>query len=440
MSTIPIVNNSNKFVGIFAMKDIAKTEIVGDNKTLKTSYDHIIKVLNGKEILRFNNEISGIITSVDLRSTTFHETDTLSKDTILITGDRHSVIEDAVIKKVKLLIITDNHKMKDEHLELARKNKVNIIYTNMESYDAIKKINFANYIENYHYLKNIVCVNEDTYITDLNEIINKTRHSYYPVIDNKNNCLGLLKLSDLRDITPKKVMLVDHNEVTQSAYGLDEAEILGIFDHHKLGTLGTTKPINFRNMTVGSTCTIVYEMFKENKIKLREDIASLLRAGIIADTLLLNNQTTTKKDEKILNELVKLLNIDAEKLAIGMFRANDVANSKSIKEIVNMDFKTFNIDKKTVAIGVITTLNSKKILKQKNSYIRFLNKESINENYDVLLFAVTDIFKNGSYLLFNEKAKSIITDAFNIKDEGDFAPEIVSRKKQMVPAIISSLT
>ncbi len=440
MSTIPVVDKNDHFIGAFAMKDIAKKEILGDNTHLKTNYEHILKTIDGKEILKFDDEIEGDLINIAIRSTSFYNQDLFYKNTILIVGDRHSIIEDAVKKGVKLIVITTNHKMKEEHLEIAKKNKVNVIYTNKTSFDTLLTIGFANYIESYRYTKDLVCVNETLDISDFNEIINKSRHSYYPVIDNNNKCLGLIKLSDLRDRNPKKVMLVDHNEITQSVEGLDEAEIVGIVDHHKLGTLGTNQPINFRNMTVGSTCTIVYQLYKENKIKMPLEIASLLLAGIISDTLLLKSPTTTKIDEKTLNELVKITGINAEKLAMEMFKANDAIKSKSLKEIVYMDFKIFNVDKKTIAVGQVTTLNAKAIIKQKSSYIRFLNKESEIHDYDVMLFAITDIFKNGSYFIFNEKGKTTLKNAFGESlEQGDFIPNIISRKKQIVPPIMNVL-
>lgn len=437
MSTIPVVDENDTFKGAFAMKDIAKQEIMGENRALKSTYDLILEVLEGIEVLRFDNEISGNVINISIRSTTFSQNNYLNKNSILIVGDRHSIIEEAIKKGVKLIIVTYSCRLKEEHLELAKKNKINVIYTNKDTYETLLKIGFANYIENYRYVKELVCVNENTDVSDFNEVINKTKHSYYPVIDNSNKCLGLIKLADLRDNTPKKVMLVDHNEISQSVDGLDEAEIMSIVDHHKLGNLGTTQPINFRNMTVGSTCTIIYELFKENKVKIPIDIASLLLSGIISDTLCLKSPTTTNIDEKVVKDLVKITNINIEKLAIEMFKANDVVKSKTIKEIVYMDFKTFNVEKKVVAIGQITTLNSKAILKQKNSYIRFLNKEANTQKYDIMLFCITDIFKNGSYILFNESAKNVLRLAYTeTLEQGDFLEDMVSRKKQILPAIM----
>ncbi len=440
MSTIPVVDNKNNFVGSFAMKDIARQEILGDITILKTNYDYILEVLEGKEVLKFQDEIEGNITNIDLRSTTFKDENLLNKNSILVVGNRYSIIEDAINKKVKLIIVTGNNKFKDEHLELAKKNKINIIYTKKDTYETLLKIKFANYIYNYPYQKDIMVVNEKLDVSDLNDIINKTKHSYYPVINNNNECLGLIKLSDLRNTSPKKVILVDHNEINQSVDGLDEADILEIIDHHKLGILGTTKPISFRNMIVGSTCTIVYELFKENKVKIPEHIAGLLMAGIISDTLLLKSATTTKEDEIALQSLSKIANIKPMDLAMAMFKAGDVVKSKTIKEIVNMDFKTYTIDKKNIGIGQITTLNSKAILKQKHSYINYLNKEAKSEKYDIMIFLITDIFKNGSYILFNESAKTILMDAFkNNLTQGDFLENVMSRKKQVLPEVIRIL-
>ena len=440
MSTIPLVDDKGIFMGVFAMKDIAKKQILDDNRNLETLYDYILDVIDGEKVLKFNEEINGKITNISLRSQTFYNSDLLDHNTILIVGDRHSIIEDAVNKKVKLIVITYDNKIKDEHLEIAKKNKVNVIYTKKTTYETLQKIGFSSFIDKYRYTKDLVCVKENLDVSELNDIIDKTKHSYYPVIDNNNKCLGLIKLSDLRDYKPKQVMLVDHNELSQSVDGLDEAEILSIVDHHKLGNLGTSIPINFRNMTVGSTCTIIYYLYKENKIKIPETIASLLLAGIISDTLLLKSPTTTKLDEKVFNELIKITNINAEKFAIDMFKANDAAKSKSLKEIVYTDFKTFNIENKVVAISQITTLNAKAILKQKNSYIRFLNKECENRNYTIMLLAITDIFKNGSYVIFNSESKNIMMKAFGDEvEQGAFLPGFVSRKKQILPPIMTSI-
>ncbi len=439
MSSIPIVNDDNKFLGVFAMKDIAKKQILDNNELLETSYSNVLEVLKGKEILKIDNEIKGEIINISVKSNAFNN-ELFNNNSILILSGKENLVEEAIKQKIELLIITNGNHIKEDYIKLAKANKVNIIETKLSTYETILKIGFANYTDKYQYTSNIVCVNETMELSDLNDEINKSKHSYYPVINNKKICLGLLKVSDLSDKTKKKVILVDHNEINQSVYGLEEAEIIGIIDHHKLGNLGTNTPINFRNMTVGSTCTIIYHLYKENKVKITKEIGTLLLAGLVSDTLLLKSPTTTKDDEKVLDDLVKITGINAKKFAIEMFKASDAANSKSLKEIVYTDFKVFNIDKKTVAVSQITTLNAKAILKQKSSYIRFLNKECTNKGYDLMLLAITDIFQNGSYLLFNTNSHDIIKKSFgdNI-EQGDFIKNVISRKKQILPPLMNSI-
>lgn len=436
MSTVPVVDKSGKFCGSFAMKDIAKNEILGDVISLKTSYDHLMNTLNGKELLRFNDEIEGNVTTVDYRSSTFAMHMLFNNKTILVVGDRHSIIEYAVNKRVGTIVITGDNEIKTEHLEIAKKNKINVIQTSKTSLEVIYKIMFSNYIENFNFVEQFVCADEDIYLSDLDDIILNTKHSYYPVIDSSNKCLGLLKLSDLNDKKPKQVILVDHNESTQSVEGLEEAEIVGVVDHHRLGNLGTSKPINFRNMPVGSTCTIIYHLFKENKITIPEDIASLLACGIISDTLLLKSPTTTEIDIDVLNNLEKIADIDTEKIAMEMFKANDPTKNKSIKEIVYTDFKTFIHGEKNIAVSCITTLNGKNILKNQNEYNKFLNKQAKENDYDIFVLAITDILKNGSYILYNDECEDILKLAFLDEiEQGYFLDGVVSRKKQIIPAI-----
>ncbi len=440
MSTIPLIDENGTFMGAFAMKDIAKREILEDNKTLKATFRHILETINGEEILKFDDEINGNILNIAIRSTTFNTNHDFNKDTILIVGDRHAIIEEALKKGIKLLIITSDHELKNEHLELAKENQVNVIYTRLDSYDTLMKIGFANTIENYRYTKDLVCVTDETDVTELNEIINKTKHSYYPVIDKNNKCLGLIKLADLNDFKPKKVILVDHNQKVQSAEGLEEAELVEIVDHHNLGIIGTSQPINVRNMTVGSTCTILYGLFEEYNVEIPQNIAALLLSGIISDTLLLKSPTATETDKKVLDELIKITGLNAEEYAIEMFKANDSIPSKTISEVLNIDCKKYQANEKEIVINQVTTLNSDAILDKQADYINYLNEECANKNYEVFVCVITDIFKNGSYIIFNENALNIVQTAFgeNVQ-EGDFIPELVSRKKQILPPLMEAI-
>lgn len=438
ISTIPVVDDNKKFDGALAMKDIARNQISGNYRRLYTSYNHILEVLEGEEILKFDEEIDGIINVASFRSTTFIENFDIDRSTILIVGDRHSIIEYAVENKAKLLIITGNNEIKEKHIEIAKENKVNIIRTKKSSFDTAAHIGLSNYIKTIEYTHNLLCFDEERDVNDLIEASNKTRFSYYPIIDKKNNCLGLLKLADINDRSLKKVILVDHNEYSQSVDGIEEAEILEVVDHHKIGNIGTTLPINFRNMPVGSTNTILYLMYHENNVEIPKNIAGLMVSGILSDTLLLKSPTTTELDKKAVQELSKIANIEYEEYGMKMFKAGSSIKGKTKEEVLYTDFKNFDIDGKKVGIGQIFTLDVEEFFQEKDSYIKLINSVAKNQDYYIVALFVTDIIKNGSYIFYNENAQDTLDNCFdepNLK-EGSYLQNYVSRKKQIIPNIM----
>ena len=438
ISTIPVVDSNNKFEGALAMKDIARHQISGDFRRLYTSYDFLLEILEGEEITRFDDEIEGRIKAAYYRSTTFIENMEINEDTVLIVGDRHSIIEYAVMNKAKLIIITGNKEIKDAHVEIARQNKVNIIRTPKASFDVSVHIGLANYIKTVKYTQQFVCFNEEDDVNDLIETSNKLRYSYYPIIDKENNCLGLIKLADLNDKTPKKVILVDHNEYSQSVDGIEEAEILEVVDHHKIGNVGTSTPINFRNMPVGSTNTIIYLLFKENNVLIPKNIAGLMLSGIISDTLLLKSPTTTNTDIVAVKALATIAEVDYEEYGKELFKAGSSLKGKTLEEILYTDFKNFEINNKKVGVGQVFTMNPEEFLKQKEQYVELINKVANHNDYYIVALFVTDLVTNGSYLFYNENAHDTLDNCFDPKDleEGIYLKDYVSRKKQIIPRIM----
>lgn len=441
ISAIPITSN-NKLTGIVSLKDMTKDFIDGNFESINTSYNNIINVLNGKEILKFNDEIKGNLIVASYKSTTIIENVLMGSDDILIVGDRHSVIEYAINNKVKLIILVGSGNIKDEHLELAKQNKVNIIKANSTSIQTVKKINLCNYISTLISNHNPVSFLETDYVSDFLEKSSKIKHTNYPIVSAKGNCLGVLKIADVNDNKPKKVILVDHNEAEQSAEGIDEADILEIIDHHKIGNLNTKKPINFRNVNIGSTCSIIYQLYKENNIEISREIAGLLLAGILSDTLLFKSPTTTFIDKEIALKLSEITEINYEKFAMQMFKsASNFKNIEHKEDILYRDFKSFMIDNSKVGVGQILTLSIDDITEEKEEYIELLEREARNNNYDVIVFAVTDIVKNGSYFFYNEKAKKILENSFRIDNiyQGYYIQDCLSRKNQIIPNIMDAL-
>lgn len=231
------------------------------------------------------------------------------------------------------------------------------------------------------------------------------------------------------------VVLVDHNEYAQSADDIKDANIVEIVDHHKIGGITTDVPISFRVMPVGCSCTVIYNMFKENNVEIPYNIAGLLLSAILSDTLLFKSPTTTDKDKEACEVLSKIANVNMEEYAMEMFKAGTSLDEFSIEEIVNMDFKEFNMSEKRVGIGQVFTLDIDSILAKKDDFLAYINASE----YDMLVLALTDIIKEGSYLIYKAD-DSIISNAFNVcAHQGVFAEGVVSRKKQLVPNLTTAI-
>ena len=435
---IPIVDENKKFKGLVTIKTIFKELLNSDQTLINTSFDNLTKVLNAKTLVKFDDEIEGNILAATYKSTTFLENLKLDNKTILIVGDRHSVIEYAVNSGIKLLIIVGDNEIKEEHIEIAKKNKVNIIRTPLDSFHTAKLIGLSNYIKNLITDEPIETFDENDYYDDFLIKSSKLGHNNYPIINKKGICHGLIRITEITEKNRKKCILVDHNEAEQSALGLDEAEILEIVDHHKIGDLTTNQPINFRNMTVGSTNTIIYSLFKESKIEIPREIAGLMISGILSDTLALTSPTTTELDKFIVKDLARIINFDYNEYANEMFKAGTSLEGKTKEEIVNEDIKIFPVDDKKFAISQVFTLNYEEILKEKDKYIELIEEIKVNKDCELVLLCVTDIIKNGSYIFYTKDNEEQIALAFNIKDisQGYYLDGCVSRKKQLVPNIM----
>ena len=260
LTGLPVVDEKGYFTGLITIKDLSHTIVNENAEDLYTSYDNLLHVLKGEEILRFDDEIIGRILVAAYRSTTFLQNVELKREMILIVGDRHSIIEYAVTSGVKLIILSGDSEIKPEHIEIAKRNGVNIIRTPYTTYHITRLVSLTNYIKTMITSYNPAKFENTEFVTNVVDINNRLKHTNYPIVDRKNKCLGLLKITDLSEKHPKKVILVDHNEKLQSVEGIEEAEIIEIIDHHNLGSITTPSPVNFRNVAVGSTCTIVYSL------------------------------------------------------------------------------------------------------------------------------------------------------------------------------------
>lgn len=438
VTAIPICNNKNNYLGMVSLNDLLKIVINPNYNDIYSSYDNILNIIKGHELLRYDNDIKGkilLIDKINVSNIAF------SSETILITGNNNEILRKAIKEKVRLIVIVGCKSVSNEIALLGSKNKVSIITTMKELLFVSKMVILSNYIKNILLLGKNVLIDENMYVNDFLTIANKYKYNNYPIVDRKGKILGLLRSEDINEKVKKKVILVDHNEYTQSVDGIEEAEVIEIVDHHKIGNINSSMPINFRNMAVGSTNTIIYEMFKEQKIKPTQQIAGLMLSGIISDTLLFHSPTTTIYDKKAAEALAKIAKIDIYEYAKGMFRAAASIKGKTIEELIYNDFKAFNINNRKIGIGQMTVIDYQSVLKDKDKYINVLESISKEHDYDILAFCITDVINSNTYLLYNKKAKTVFETVFDANDmyEGYELKGVVSRKMQIIPLLMNEL-
>jgi len=411
-SGVPIVDHNLTVKSVITLKDIAKL-LMNLSTSLDTTMDNILKAINGRVVNKVDEKIVGNIFVTSYRSTTFKEKEVLKKEDIVITGDRHSIIEQAVRSKVKMLILTNGNYMKEEHLALAIKNDINVIKTDLSIFEAMQLLKLSNSLKTYKG-NDVVCLYENDF------------------------SVGLLRYNETFEINKVKVLLVDHNEKNQSVEGLDEADIIEIIDHHKLGNVSTDKPINLRCMTLGSTCTVLYLMYKEQNINIPIDIKGIMLSAILSDTLCLKSPTTTKTDEEVVHTLAKELDINYEEYALEMFKEGSDLSDKDPEDIVTQDFKRFTMDDYLIGVGQVFVTGMDAI-KEKQPFLKdaLESVKKAGDFYATTLF-VTDILTSTSYLYYTDSFKDELEKAFKIEnlEQGYCLPEIVSRKKQIIPKIM----
>lgn len=439
---LPLVDENNKLKGYINVKEMAKNIIQGDIYELNTSYQNILEVLNGKEVLKFDDEIKGEIIAAAYKSKTFTEGIELNHNNILIVADRQYIIDYAIDCGVKLIIIVGDRTFPEELIEKAKEKQVNVISTPDSTYVTANRMKLCNYIETININPNPVKFTDSDYRDDFITISNKLGHTNYPIVNQDNTCVGMLRLIDQNNYEKYNVILVDHNQPAQSVDGLEEADIMEIIDHHNLGNLGTQIPIQFRSMPVGCTCTLIYQIYKENNIEIPENIAGLMLSAILSDTLLLKSPTTTDMDVEVARKLAAIANLDIQEYGMAMLKAGSSIAGMSISEIVEEDFKTFKIGETSIGIGQVMTLDFEEIAKDMPKYIAHLDEMCVKNNYKLAVLFVTDAVKNGSYLLYSTGSEAVVAEAYKIKEaaEGTYLPDMVSRKKQMYPALAAVIS
>lgn len=439
LTGIPVVESKNKYYGYVSLKEIARELLNGNYNELETSYGNILKMLGGTKILKFDKEISGTIVAATYSKDTFIHDVHLDSNNILIVGDRNEIIEYAINSGVRLIILVSKKILNKELIKKAEDNHINIISTIYTAYEVSKLMSYSNYIKNIVREEDIATFHELDYLSDFIEQSKRLKHTNYPILNSKGICTGLLTLTDCNHVDKKKVILVDHNNYSQSVDGLDEADILEVIDHHNIGDIVTQRPINFRNAGVGSVNTIIFDMFNENNVRIPKNIAGIMACAIMSDTLLLTSPTTTSKDRDALIELSKIAKIDYTKDGIILLKQGMSIKGLTNEELLYKDFKSYKVDNDIIGIGQVLTSDYDSI--HIDEMVGYLNLVAERSNYKVLTLFFTDIFNHTSHCLYNESAERILKNSFELEKvyEGFELKNVLSRKIQIAPYIMDAV-
>ena len=447
-TTLPSVDSYGYLQGLITVKDIAMTYMeVYDNEiiaTANTPYKNIVETLSADLLV---GDISQTVESGKVLIAAANPDmmeQYISKNDIVILGNRYESQLCAIEMEAQCIIICDGAQVSKTITKLAEEKKCFIISTPYDTYTAARLINQSIPIGYFMKKDNLITFSTEDYITDIRKILATKRHQYYPILNEYGKYVGLLSQRNYLNANPKKVILVDHNERSQSVDGIDEVTLLEIIDHHRIGGIQTMNPIYFRNQPLGCTATIVYQMFHENNVEIPKQIASLLCASIISDTLMFRSPTCTPIDEAACQELAKIANINIELFAISMFNAGSNLQNKTDEAIFKQDYKVFTNDDKKYGIGQISSLSGDMLDMLKPRMLKYMESIYDKNEADMLFFMLTNIFYENTELLFYGKdAEIVVSKSFkipleNITENSVVLPNVVSRKKQVIPILMNT--
>ncbi|WGS64848.1 putative manganese-dependent inorganic diphosphatase [Marinitoga aeolica] len=442
VKSIPIVDKNKKLIGLLTERELARNFLQEiQNFTLEENppkVKDIIKTMNGKLIVGDENKnlkgcpIIGAMTSNEVKRY-------VKKDDVLITGNRKDVQKIAIEKEVSCLIITGGFIPDEEIVQLAENKKIPIVISPHPTYVTGRLLRLSTHVERIME-RNPLTIHPDEILKDFEEDLMQDKKGIAIVIDGDGIVKGILTRHDLIRPKPKKVILVDHSEKSQTVNGIEEAEILEIVDHHRLGGLETGLPITAHIRPVGSTNTIIWDLYKKNNIKPPKEIAGLMLSAILSDTMILKSPTTTLEDEKVVNEIAKYLEIDPIEYGIEMYRAKTNLEGFSEKEILTLDLKESRVSRGRIAVSQIEVIASEELLTKKDEILKSMKKMAKERNYILFLFLLTDVLKEGSYIFVAGQHK-LAEKIFKCKFERNipFLKGVVSRKKQVMPLIFRNI-
>ena len=443
--TLPIVKD-DELVGVVSTGDIAKSYMdVYDSEILskaRTQYRNIVKTLDGTMITGNDHGyfMRGKV-AIGASSPNLME-EFIEKDDLVILGDREEAQACAVNIDASCMVICKDAEVSPKLIQKAKEQSIVIIQTPYDTFTTARLINQSIPVKFYMTSGPLTMFRMNDYVDDIKDIMAKKRFRDFPILDRHGRFKGFISRRRFLGASKKKVILVDHNERSQAVDGIEEAEIIEIIDHHRLGDIETVSPITFRNQPVGCTATIINQMYEENEIEVPREIAGLLCGAIISDTLLFRSPTCTPLDERTAKKLAKISDIDLEQMAQEMFNAGSNLKGKSAEDICFQDFKQFTVNDTIFGVGQITSMSKEELAAIRDMMTEHLPKVLEAHNLNMIYFMLTDILAESTELLcVGTGARGIALSAFDLPDNAKslILKGVVSRKKQLIPVLVETM-
>ena len=435
LSSLPVSNEDGTLFGMVSAGGIAESDMkaievpVLDNvpvfNVLSALEGHIIN--RDEDVFDF---LSGEVTIALPTAGTLLRG--VKEGAVVLCGQQEDVVEEALKRKASCIILCQSD-LAEKYRNIS--SSTCVIATPHDAWRAARMLYQATPVGRIAKTDDLVCFHLDDFLDDVQDAVLQSRYRSYPVLDADNKVIGTLGRYHLMRPRRKRIVLVDHNEVGQAVAGLEQAELVGIIDHHRLADVQTGYPVFMRNEPVGSTTTIVATMFQEHGLMPGEKLAGLMAAAIVSDTVMFKSPTTTPKDHRIAERLARIAGLDLDALGRDVFSASSA--DKTADALLKTDFKEFHLADHKLGISQITTMDSARMIQREAEFLTEMEKLKKDREYDMVLLMITDVLREGTELVFLGD-KEIIRQAFNIGHiEGNtlFLKGVVSRKKQMVPAL-----
>ncbi len=446
IDTLPVTSADNELEGVITVKDIATANMdVFDTGILaksRTTYRNILETLGGTMVVGREDDVC---TTGHIRigtATPEMLENTVEKGDIVILTNRYESQLCAIEKEASLLILCNNAKVGRTIQRIAEETGVAIMTTPVDTYAAGKLISQCAPISYYMTRSDIMKFTLVTPVADVTRVMAKVRHRYFPILDEDGKYCGMVSRRNIINLQKRRIILVDHNEATQAVEGFDQAEILEIIDHHRIGSLETSGPVYFRNQPVGCTATIITQMYDENGMEIPPQIAGLLLAAILSDTLVFRSPTCTPLDEALAKRLAKIAGVDIDEFASEMFEAGEKLDGKTAEEVFLQDFKVFMCGDIRFGVAQGSYMTRKNLLAAEALLQPYLEEARNKQNVEDIYMLLTDVPKEESVVISDGRyASEVLSDGFETQpaEDGSFTlPGVVSRKKQFIPALMTA--